>query len=70
MLRNPAAYRDRDFVRAALERGWILDRVRGSHQAYVKLGWPVVIPIPRGVEGTGTKRAIVRALMEEESRGA
>lgn len=67
MYRNPAGYRDVDFARAAIERGWVLARVRGSHQVFARAGWPVVVAIPIGVQKSGTKRAIVRALIDEES---
>ncbi|HET7737613.1 MAG TPA: type II toxin-antitoxin system HicA family toxin [Tepidiformaceae bacterium] len=56
----------RDLMRAAEDRGWALDRVRGSHHIYRKQGWPVTLSIPLEAKSDGVKRGIIGSLMEEE----
>ena len=53
-----------DAVRAARERGWMFDRVSGSHYVFVKQGESSVLAIPchRGDLKPGTQRSIMRTL--------
>ena len=64
MYRNPAGYRDRDLMRAALERGWVQTTRKGSHLTYAKPGWPNHITIQTGIKKNGTKRGIIREMQE------
>jgi predicted RNA binding protein YcfA (HicA-like mRNA interferase family) len=66
MLRNPAAYRASDLMKAAEERGWALVRIAGSHYVYSFPGQRA-LPIPMHVRGNGTKRSVIRSLMEAEN---
>ena len=36
----------RQICKALERKGWVLDRVRGSHHIYKKLGRPGTIPVP------------------------
>ena len=62
MYESPANVSGRDLMRAAERRGWELARISGSHHIYRKAGRRVSIPLT--VRKNGTKRRIIRALME------
>jgi predicted RNA binding protein YcfA (HicA-like mRNA interferase family) len=51
-----------DLIRALVEAGWILDRVRGSHHVYIHPSRPgiVVVPHPRKDLGKGLVSKIRR----------
>jgi predicted RNA binding protein YcfA (HicA-like mRNA interferase family) len=53
-------------VKAAEERGWVHSRTTGSHSIWWHDGWPDHVAIPFAVKGSGTKRAIIDQLLEEE----
>lgn len=50
-----------DLIRELMQAGWMLDRVRGSHHVFTKLGHrSIVVPHPRKDLGRGLIAAIRR----------
>ncbi len=62
MYESPASVSARDLMRAAERRGWELARIGGSHHIHRKASRRVSIPLT--ARKNGTKRGIIRTLME------
>jgi hypothetical protein len=59
----------RELVAALGERGWVVLRESGE-QIWGHPSTTVLNRVPRTLEGAGTIRAILRLMIEVESRGA
>ncbi|ADU68736.1 YcfA family protein [Pantoea sp. At-9b] len=54
----------RDFMKLLKERGWILDRIKGSHHVFVKDGkdYHISVPHPEKDLATGTLNKLLKLI--------
>ncbi|MRS21863.1 addiction module toxin, HicA family [Enterobacteriaceae bacterium RIT692] len=54
----------RELIRMLLERGWVLDRVKGSHYIFVRMDKPyhISLPHPEKDLATGTVRKLLKLM--------
>ncbi len=69
LLRNPGSVKRRALVAALSERGWMVLRESGE-QIWEHPSTSALNRVPRTLKGAGTIRAIIRLMIEVESRGA
>ncbi|MCA1176798.1 MULTISPECIES: type II toxin-antitoxin system HicA family toxin [unclassified Pantoea] len=54
----------RELIRMLLERGWVLDRVKGSHHVFVRADKPyhISLPHPEKDLAIGTLRKLIKLM--------